>query len=83
MDEPPGDVLVFLTGQEEIESLARLLAERAAALPGGGQGGAELRVLPLFAALPPEQQIAVRRSRCCRHAMCTAALVRLAQPPVC
>lgn len=27
-DEAPGDVLVFLTGQEEIESLARLLTAR-------------------------------------------------------
>lgn len=27
-DQPPGDVLVFLTGQEEIEALARLLSAR-------------------------------------------------------
>lgn len=30
VDEGPGDILVFLTGQEEIESLARLLLARCA-----------------------------------------------------
>lgn len=60
VDEPPGDILVFLTGQEEIDSLARLLEERAAQLPDGGQGGQGLVVLPIYAALPPEQQVKVR-----------------------
>lgn len=27
-EEPPGDVLVFLTGQEEIEAVQRLLLDR-------------------------------------------------------
>jgi HrpA-like RNA helicase len=27
-DQPPGDILVFLTGQEEIEALARLINSR-------------------------------------------------------
>lgn len=84
-DEGPGDILVFLTGQDEIESCARLIAERAAALPPpeaadgaaeaaagdegeGGEGGEdgigasrprELLVLPIYAALPPEQQLRV------------------------
>ena len=31
VDQAPGDVLVFLTGQEEIESLARLLKARCQA----------------------------------------------------
>jgi ATP-dependent RNA helicase DHX8/PRP22 len=35
-DEPPGDILVFLTGQDEIEAAERLLADRAAALAAGG-----------------------------------------------
>lgn len=29
-DQPPGDILVFLTGQEEIEALARLINSRSA-----------------------------------------------------
>lgn len=29
-DEAPGDILVFLTGQEEIENVERLLKERYA-----------------------------------------------------
>ena len=32
-EEPPGDILVFLTGQEEIESLQLLLQERITLLP--------------------------------------------------
>ncbi len=28
VDQAPGDILVFLTGQEEIESLARLIISR-------------------------------------------------------
>lgn len=31
-EEAPGDILVFLTGQDEIESLARLVSARCAAL---------------------------------------------------
>lgn len=33
LDMPPGDILVFLTGQEEIESLALLLQEKIKLLP--------------------------------------------------
>lgn len=102
----PGDVLVFLTGQEEIESLERLLSDEAAQLEaaaakrdaaaaaaaagkqgsGGavgsaGEGGAaggegdgdedggdkvagpaaplKLLVCPIYAAMPPEQQLRV------------------------
>lgn len=74
-DEGPGDILVFLTGQDEIESCARLLVERAAAMPppddaaeeeegeegeaGGGKQPRHLQVLPIYAALPPEQQLRV------------------------
>lgn len=53
-EEPPGDILVFLTGQEDIESLTRLLQERAAGLPAGSP---PLAITPIYAALPPEQQL--------------------------
>ena len=42
-EEAPGDILVFLTGQDEIEALARLLVDRSrgeSASGGGGVGGA-------------------------------------------
>lgn len=54
MEEASGDILVFLTGQEEIESMERLLRERAAYLPEGMQN---LSVVSIYAALPSEQQM--------------------------
>ncbi|PRW45383.1 ATP-dependent RNA helicase dhx8 isoform A [Chlorella sorokiniana] len=57
-DERPGDILVFLTGQEEIEACERLISERGAALPPDPDRSA-LLVLPIYAALPPEQQLRV------------------------
>jgi len=55
------------TGQEEIDGLERLLMDKAAALPEGaaGRGGGpdELWVLPIYAALPPDQQMKVRARR--------------------
>jgi HrpA-like RNA helicase len=44
-------VLVFLTGQEEIESLGRLLKARSQHVP---EGKPRLNVVLLFAAMPPE-----------------------------
>ena len=49
----PGDILVFLTGQETIESLESLLNEYAPRLKSEVP---KLLVLPLFAALPQSQQ---------------------------
>ena len=58
VDEPigSGDVLVFLTGQEEIEALERLLHEKAQCLP---PRAGRLFVCPIYAALPAEQQMRV------------------------
>lgn len=56
MEEGPGDILVFLTGQEEIESIERLINERLKQLPEGNQ---KLLIVPIFAALPSEQQMRV------------------------
>ena len=54
-EEAPGDVLIFMTGQDEIEALARLLRDRAA----GARGPADcpsLTIAPLYAALSPDTQ---------------------------
>ena len=49
----PGDILVFLTGQETVESLEGLVNEYAL---GMGSEVPKLLVLPLFAALPQAAQ---------------------------
>ena len=49
----PGDILVFLTGQEEIETAAEEIARRTRGL---GTRVRELVVCPIYAALPAEQQ---------------------------
>ncbi|KAK8793914.1 hypothetical protein WA171_003042 [Blastocystis sp. BT1] len=56
LDMPPGDILVFLTGQEEIESLSLLLQDKVKLLP---KDDWTLLIYPLYAALPPDQQLAV------------------------
>lgn len=49
----PGDILVFLTGQETVESLESLVNEYALSM---GSDVPKLLVLPLFAALPQAAQ---------------------------
>ncbi|XP_028985214.1 pre-mRNA-splicing factor ATP-dependent RNA helicase DHX16 [Betta splendens] len=51
--QAPGDILVFLTGQEEIEACCELLQERCRRL---GSKIAELLVLPIYANLPSDMQ---------------------------
>jgi ATP-dependent RNA helicase DHX8/PRP22 len=51
--EPPGDILLFLTGQEEIDTACEVLYERVKAL---GPQVPELLILPVYAALPSEMQ---------------------------
>jgi ATP-dependent RNA helicase DHX8/PRP22 len=51
--EPPGDILLFLTGQEEIDTSCEILFERMKAL---GSTVPELIILPVYATLPSEQQ---------------------------
>ncbi|KAJ2165754.1 ATP-dependent RNA helicase [Coemansia sp. RSA 353] len=51
-----GDILVFLSGQEDIENVERLLLESAAQLP---RGVPRLLPCPIFAALPQAQQARV------------------------
>ncbi len=50
--------LACCVAQEEIESCERLIRERAAQLPPDPRRPA-LLVLPIYAALPPEQQLKV------------------------
>lgn len=52
----PGDVLVFLTGQEDIESAHALLLEKTRLIP---KDLPSMNVLPFFASLPQEQQAKV------------------------
>lgn len=54
-----GDILVFLTGQAEIDKAVARLNAAVCALPEGSAG--DLLVLPLYAALPPELQLRVFR----------------------
>ncbi|XP_013884176.1 pre-mRNA-splicing factor ATP-dependent RNA helicase DHX16 [Austrofundulus limnaeus] len=51
--QPPGDILVFLTGQEEIEACCEMLQERCRRL---GSKIAELLILPIYANLPSDMQ---------------------------
>ncbi|XP_054717545.1 ATP-dependent RNA helicase DHX8-like [Uloborus diversus] len=53
LTEPPGDVLLFLTGQEEIDTACEILYERMKTL---GPGVPELIILPVYSALPSEMQ---------------------------
>eukprot|EP00850_Spirogloea_muscicola_P010129 SM000058S18559 [mRNA] locus=s58:491455:496651:- [translate_table: standard] len=53
LTEPEGDVLVFLTGQEEIDTACQILYER---VKGLGPNVPELIILPVYSALPSEMQ---------------------------
>ena len=53
LDEPAGDILLFLTGQEEIDTACQILYERMKKL---GQDAPELIILPVYSALPTEMQ---------------------------
>ncbi|KAI0124916.1 P-loop containing nucleoside triphosphate hydrolase protein [Xylariales sp. AK1849] len=54
--EPDGDILVFLTGREEIDTAVQAISERAAELRPGSQS---ISVMPLYAGLSTEQQMYV------------------------
>lgn len=53
LTEPPGDILLFLTGQEEIDTSCEILYERMKKL---GPDVPELIILPVYGALPSEMQ---------------------------
>eukprot|EP00268_Persea_americana_P030770 TRINITY_DN2982_c0_g1_i1.p1 TRINITY_DN2982_c0_g1~~TRINITY_DN2982_c0_g1_i1.p1 ORF type:complete len:723 (-),score=109.29 TRINITY_DN2982_c0_g1_i1:1846-4014(-) len=56
LEEGPGDILVFLTGQEEIESVERLVQERVLQLPEASQN---IFTVSIYSSLPSEQQMKV------------------------
>jgi ATP-dependent RNA helicase DHX8/PRP22 len=53
LSEPPGDILLFLTGQEEIDTACQILYERMKSL---GPDVPELIPIPVYSALPSELQ---------------------------
>jgi len=53
ISQPPGDILVFLTGQEEIEACAENLQETCRKL---GSKIPEMIIAPIYANLPADQQ---------------------------
>ncbi|XP_049352747.1 probable pre-mRNA-splicing factor ATP-dependent RNA helicase DEAH4 [Solanum verrucosum] len=55
--EPEGDILIFLTGQDDIEKLVLKLEERVQSLEEGSCMDA--LILPLHGSLPPEMQVRV------------------------
>uniref|UniRef100_A0A2R8MN34 Probable ATP-dependent RNA helicase DHX35 n=1 Tax=Callithrix jacchus TaxID=9483 RepID=A0A2R8MN34_CALJA len=65
--EGDGDILAFLTGQEEVETVVSMLIEQARALARTGMKR-HLRVLPMYAGLPSFEQMKVfeRMSRSVR-----------------
>ncbi|CAG8480615.1 13766_t:CDS:2 [Racocetra fulgida] len=53
--EPPGDILLFLTGEEEIENAClKIRTENEELMKRSDLG--TLKVLPLYSSLPPQQQ---------------------------
>ncbi|KAG2447032.1 hypothetical protein HYH02_008184 [Chlamydomonas schloesseri] len=67
-EDLPGDILIFLTGQDEVQTAVAQLEEHSRRLGGGGGGGPgrpsySLRMmpLPLYAGLPGAAQSAVFR----------------------
>ncbi|KAJ1679579.1 DEAH-box ATP-dependent RNA helicase prp43 [Spiromyces aspiralis] len=55
MSEPEGDVLLFLTGEEEIEDACRKIRAQGDRLIQQGACG-PLKVIPLYSTLPPHMQ---------------------------
>jgi len=53
LTEPAGDVLLFLTGQDEIDTACQILYERIKSL---GNNVPELIILPVYSSLPSEMQ---------------------------
>ncbi|KAK1406053.1 hypothetical protein QVD17_42250 [Tagetes erecta] len=57
VNEPEGDILIFMTGQDDIEKLVSKLEEKIQSFEAGSCMDA--LVLPLHGSLPPEMQVRV------------------------
>ncbi|KAJ0634302.1 putative RNA helicase [Helianthus annuus] len=57
VNEPEGDILIFMTGQDDIEKLVSKLEEKIQSLEVGSC--LDALVLPLHGSLPPEMQVRV------------------------
>ena len=53
-NSPPGDILIFMTGQEDIEGTCTVLAEKMMSL--GDENNKPLLVLPMYSQLPADLQ---------------------------
>ncbi|XP_043691345.1 pre-mRNA-splicing factor ATP-dependent RNA helicase DEAH7 [Telopea speciosissima] len=54
---PPGDILIFMTGQDEIEATCYALAERMEQLESSTKKGVpQLSILPIYSQLPADLQ---------------------------
>lgn len=56
ISQPLGDILVFLTGQEEIEACTEMINDKIRTL---GKKIRELIVLPIYSNLPSDMQIKI------------------------
>jgi len=53
LQQPPGDILILMTGQEDIEATCMLIAERIAKL---GSNCPPMTILPIYSQLPSDLQ---------------------------
>ena len=56
VNNAPGDILVFLTGREEIEACCETIVQKMTALYKADSSIPELIVLPIYSAMPSEMQ---------------------------
>lgn len=56
INNPPGDILVFLTGREEIETCCETIVQKMSVLNKSNPSLSELLVLPIYSAMPSEMQ---------------------------
>jgi ATP-dependent RNA helicase DHX8/PRP22 len=56
INNPPGDILVFLTGREEIETCCETIVQKMSVLYQSDPKMSELVVLPIYSAMPSEMQ---------------------------